>query len=50
MEVSNSWPAAIRSTTTFMPEWRVGSVSKALPYLIKIRNPFSDVTHTHTHT
>lgn len=33
IDVSNSWPAAIRRTTLLMPEWRVGSVSKAFPYL-----------------
>lgn len=49
MEVSNSWPAAIRSTTTLMPEWRVGSVSKALPYLIKKGHTLV-IAHTRTHT
>lgn len=49
MEVSNSWPAAIRSTTTLMPEWRVGSVSKALPYLIKKGHTLV-IAHTRAHT
>lgn len=52
MEVSNSWPAAIKSTTTLMPEWRVGSVSKAFPYLMKRRQTEIPlvITNTRTHT
>lgn len=33
IEVSNSCPAAIRSTTSLIPECKVGSISKAFPYL-----------------